>query len=1763
MNRLLLALNLLFLAGFLTAALYKPVLAWARPGVLAEESIRLEGPSGAALAEMGGFAVSFGTPMATAAELWKDLDPPPVILEPPAGVACRWTAEECLEVQPLSFLPRARVYQVRFDPSLRTIDGRRLPRGLALEHRTRPLCFERPVLVDLPAEEEKEDWIGLRLVVHPEVELEELEKHLEVAGEKAVLEWRLSALEGEGEQGRDFLLVARPEGPGEQPLLSAIEVTAKAGLKPRDGGVPLERSMRHRIVLSDPLLVEDVQACRGIQLRFNREVGLPEPGQVTLVPPIPFQVVRCWDGLRLEGEFPPGQVVRVGLGKGFPGRGRIRLGRALELPVRIPDLAPSLRVASEGEVLSSSAQPELDFEAVNVQGLQAMVRTLYPNNIVSLAHAGRWNVPDHVFGPWREAKLGLAGPENAPFFGRLDLGALVPGEIRGIHQVRLNALDERGNPIGCRDVRLLQITDLGVALRVSRANALVRVASLATGLPVEGAAVRLLTPTNQELAAGMTGPDGVLMLPFGSGRGDRVPFVAEVRHGLDRTFVDLDRFGVALAGDGLAGRAFLVEGAEAWVHFDRGLVRPGETARALVAIRDHLGRAAAGREVRLSWIGPGRRRLRSESVRVPDSGLFPAALETGLDSLTGPLGLEVLEGETVLGEASCRLESFVPDRMEAFLEAAGPFVLGGEGRVAVRGRWLDGTPAANRQGRLAVRFDRARFAPAGWEDYSFADLEGAPPSGARPVQEFALDEKGEALIRFALPEHSGASQVLRAGLSLELLDPSGRPVRAALEAPVHRPDHHLGLRIREGGCDLALVDAGGKLVDACLEVEVALEARSWRWVVRRGGGPGRYESELVREQVAAWPVSIQGGRARLELPAASLAGWRVLAARAGKQVAACQVGGASVRPERLSLEGPAGPVRPGEKAALALEAPFAGTALVTLEGARIHAALTAEVPAGPSRLEVPLPADLNQPNVYAVVTLTRPQAGAAGEGPCWAAEAVSIALALEGREVRVGLEAPAEVEPGGLARIRVAAPGASTLLVALVDEGVRRLSGHPDPDPLGWFLGRRRLDSRGADTGRMLVGNPRFDPQAIPGGDEDACSSLGSRLTGSMSALIRPVVLMSEPVALDAGGNGAVEFRLPEYEGRLRAFAVAAGAAGVGAASADVAVRGPLGLMAAAPRILRPGDESRVILVVRNNTGAAGELRLEAVPLGGALAAGGPLVETLAAGESRALALPWTAGPEPGDQGLELRARLNGAERGLTALASVRPSSQFSVERIGLAVEGRRGVVIPGEWVPGTLAARLTLDGDPMASLRPALESLMHYPYGCAEQTLSRLFGLLACRSLLARLSAEGLAPDPSGMLQVGMQRLLAMRTESGGLAAWPGGRHDYCFGTVYGLDFLLTARAESLPVDEELLAGLIKRVEGLLRESEEVSLRCYGAEVLSRAGRPVASWLELLEEKSRLPEDRARLALAWARLGRATEALRLLEGPPPAEEIRRERGGFLRSETRAQAVELRARLAAAPGSDRVPGLAAFLAGRLSRPGGLTTQEQGQGLIALAEFYRAAGGEGGAARCTVATPRATREIAGQGTLALDIQGGERLDIDARGRVYCQLELEGLRAGLDESSRGGVTIERRFYDPETGKAAREFRAGRVYEVRLAVQAREGLENFCVTDLLPGGFESEGGMQRASIRRPPRSLRLESDALFESTRLESLRPDQVEARDDRVLVFEESPPGPSFLVVHRVRAVMAGTYLLPPAAVEALYDPGQGARAGGGERLVVLP
>ena len=1535
--------------------------------------------------------------------------------------------------------------------------------------------------------------------------------------------------------------------------------------------------------------LQSEQARPGVCLSFTRSLpraahGLApfvelEPASDTAL--VPRGKELCLDGLR------HGQDYKVKLKAGLPGQDGSTLGSDVEVGVRVPDRQPRLSFAGKGTLLPLRNGVGLPLSSVNLAMASLRIYRIGERNLLQQLDL---QVFGEALNQWGEdrlretagqelfrGKVHLAPQRNEETTTAIPLADILPALEPGLYAAVAEPADGGTEPWEARATQWFTVSDIGLQTFTGAHGTTIIARSLATALPLAGVQLRLLARNNETLLDLLTDVDGRATIGAAQLRGkggQEARLLIAGRTTGELTFLELDRPGLDLVELGVDGRP-PPGPLDAFLWTERGIYRPGETVHLAAMLRDREASAVADMPLGLRLLRPDLVEVRR--LNLPGSALaagkltieVPANAYSGLWTVTAHVG----EATTAIGRTQFLVQDFVPPRLEVALAAtdarppaAGPITVG------IDARYLYGAAAGGLTGEaeLVVRAAPAPLTEA--EGWSFGLVqEPFLQQAAAPVS-FTTDEQGKATVALAPEQLQETTHPLAAVVRARVFDIDGRPTGNELELPLDTAQRFIGIRptfkggLPEGakaGFRVKLVDGQGRPA-APLPLSWMLVAEDWDYVWFERHGRWQYESVVHDRRVAGGElalgvdgeagleVEVESGRYRLELfeseaiTATSVrftAGWWA-------------TGEASDRPEKLDVTvepvGPSGTIR----AMVAVSFPARVT--VALADDAIRAIHEVALPAGGGMVELPATA-VGPGGAYVLVTAVSPTGAVLPRLPVRAGGAAWVPGPLAERRLDLAIEAPSTMEPGRALPVTVRladpVPGQKVqLTLAMVDDAILQMTAFAAPDPTEHYLGRRALGLELRDVYGRLI-DPAGQPgRVVSGGDQ----RLALQAAGIDVKTYKTVATMSEILETGADGTVHTSLEVPEFSGRLRLMAVAWSTDRVGHAEAVTTIRPMMLAELTRPRFLAPGDRADIRFRLTNL--AAPEADYEV-----SLVTEGPLqldrerltFKNVLLDKGRFAPLALTAGSEPGTG--RIRVTVQGAQ-GVVAEQeielAVRAPQPWLTRRQLLTLEPGKslglGSALAADLIRGTATGELTLSAVPAFDVPGLLSDLDRYPYGCAEQTVSRAMPHL----YVSRLQGQDAAG--SGAAERAIGRLANLEGTRGGFSPWsPRNEQEYWL-TAYVADFLGQAKAARLPVPDGLedrtLRWLAKRFAGPQETTADIAASAYAGLVLAKAGRMDLSRLRYLALRNmdKLPSDAARVQLAGALLHLGERELgqkvagalgqgRLVDRRKPLLDY----GTSLRDEAIVLATATESGLRQ---KDELLGLAERAARAAAEARYLGTQEQAWLIRAAAALAEGSTGIEAQLGADVISSR------GPVTRSLALEGNEpqTLENRAAAALYVALGVTGIPSEAGPAVANGFEIQRRYLTTK-GQLAQLGRLRQNDQLVVLIEGRAtepGFRRALVVDLLPAGLELENLELKGSPEidqfawlgelAVPEHLALQDDRFVASLDL-----DQDEAR---------------FRLAYLVRAITPGSFTLPGVQVEDMIEPGFHARSAAG-RLTV--
>ncbi|QUG74758.1 alpha-2-macroglobulin family protein [Erwinia sp. E602] len=1520
--------------------------------------------------------------------------------------------------------------------------------------------------------------------------------------------------------------------------------------------------------------------------------------------------------------------------------------------VQVPDYPQLLQFAAEGALLSVNGDKRISVAARNVPGLRVDIRRVIPSQLQHIVSFKSGEFASTEFNRLNDeyfterfryqTTIANARPGQVSYQG-VDLGRYLSTNAdshRGIFLLTLSPWtpgqkedapqsdeyqDEQSDAPPAGDSRFVVVTDLGIIAKRSQDQTRdLFVQSIASGQPVDGATVTVIAKNGEPLLKRQTGSDGHVSFPsLEVYNNERQPVMFLVEKAGDVSFLptssnsdrglDFSRFDVW--GDATPQDTRTLS---SYLFSDRGVYRPGDTFNiGLITRAADWAVPVTGIPVRAEIHDPRDKLMRTVPLTLSASGFNELSFTTEESSPTGEWTVYLYlpgkdeDGTRLLGSVAVNVKEFEPDQLKVKLTLTPDHQQGwvkpDQLQASIDVQNLFGTPAQGRRvtSKLTLRpvwpaFDR-------YPDFAFYEARSASDGYDTELEESTTGDDGRAAIRLDLSGFGQSTYQLQL-LSEAFVAGGGRSVAATARTLVSPYDYLIGAKA-DGDLGYIHQNAQRNLeliaINPSLE-KIAVNGLTLRLLqqkylsvlTRQESGVYKYQSKLKEIPLSSAPLDLSAAGHSLAL-ATDQPGDFVLAVENAKgevlnRIAYSVAGQGNIsrsldRNAELKLKLDQAEYAPGGEIEVAINAPYTGSGLITIEKDRVYSWQWFHSDTTASVQKIRIPAGL-EGNAYINVQFVRDINSDEIFMSPLSYGVMPFKISNAHRQNRFTLSSPAVIKPGQDLKIDVTTEGPQQVAVFAVDEGILQVARYRLTDPLDYFFRKRELSVESSQILDLIL--PSFSKlmalTSAPGGDGGEGMDL--HLNPFKRKRDKPVAYWSG--ITEVNGQQQFSYPVPDYfNGKIRVMAIAVTADKIGKAQSATTVRDDVILTPNVPAMVAPGDEFDVSVGVSNNLEGQGD---QPLPIHVQLTPPAQLTVVGAAEQSIGLAAKregvvnfrLKVSGEPGDAPLRFTATYaDGSSSQRTISTSVRPAMPFRTQTVMGRMSGSEQQVGNLRQMFSAYAQRdAAVSHSPLVLTRGLAGWLANYPYYCSEQIVSQSIPLLL-QSLHPELRGGPQADKVRQQVKSVMDVLRARQNADGAIGLWMASPQADPFVTPYVVQYLLEAKAAGYALPAGMLddanAALRVMAAGGGEDLYQLRLRSWAVWLLTRQGEVTTNALAAVQQalQQRYPElwqtdlSALYLAASWKLLKSDDEANRLLLPSWQALSRAWDKGWWNNNyydPLVQDATRLYLITRAFP--DKVAQIPPQVLENMLqalREERYTTFSAAMSVLALESYAQQAGG---AERLTITQQAGNGQAAAlisslngqfaQGTFTSAATSLQFSNPDKAPAWYVVTQ-----AGYDlhapqQAIAKGLEIARDYTDPD-GKPVSQVTVGQTLNVHLKIRANSqaALSNLAIVDLLPGGFEvvqqtppapegdEEGGDATGGWRSPL--------AANGST----WAPDFSDIREDRVIIYG-SASNELQEFIYQIKATNSGSFVIPPAYGEAMYNRDIQALSAGQGRLEVV-
>lgn len=1370
-----------------------------------------------------------------------------------------------------------------------------------------------------------------------------------------------------------------------------------------------------------------------------------------------------------------------------------------------------------------------------------------------------------------------------------------------------------------QDRKLLVVSDIGLIVKKGANNITVFCNSLLNATKIEGAKVTFVSTNNQEIYTAISNSDGVASFSYDKSKYPGSDVAAVVaRNGNDFTYMDLVNNEVNLSSFDIGGKITKNVPYDAFMYSNRDLYRPGDTININTIVRTFDWHTLKNVPVKYKVKMPNGKQLLELKGILDEQGSMAISFSVPSAAMTGSYDVQIYSGNDVLLKTfSFLVEEFMPQRIKVDAQSEKQdYFAGNTAKIFVQAMELFGPPAANKNYQATLDFDFAPFSAKKFKDYNFYITRPANLSFSQLTNNGQTDANGKITLSFELPDQKNIG-LLTGKSIITVFDETGRPVNKEQRFNVYTQNTFYGIRDFDGwvptnkplNLAFAAVDKFGT-PNTNAHASVQVVKHSWETVLVHSYSSTRYESQ-ERTQTVLFKDIVINGTSSFEFTPQESGEYEVRISSGESNAAyvsrtfyaygsaSTQYNSFQVQKEgNIEIKTDKDNYKPGEKAHVLFTCPFDGKLIVTLEQNEVLEKYFLHTDHKAASIDIPI-TKADMPGIYITAAVIRdlsdntlPLTIARGFVP------IKVDDPVDKLDVKILCAASSRSRRSQTIKVKTA-PNAE-VTVGVVDEGVLLVTNFKTPDPYGYFYARRALEVNTSDLyPRVLPELGSWNVSSMAGGE-----ALEGRLNPEGSKNVHIVSYWSGIIKANSNGEATYTINIPKFSGSLRVMAAVYKDNKFGSDEKNITVADPIVVSTSLPRFMSPNDAS-ILNVILTNTTVAHVNAESILTVKGALKIDGAASQNIeiAAHSEKTIAYHLNALTGYGIANVDVAVKaLNETFTDHEEIPVRPPLPMEKVTDAGVIKGGQtKDINLPTGYAVDGSKGYIVISRSPLAQFSKNLSSLLQYPYGCMEQTISTAFPVLYYLALVKALglSSANQPYSPSYIVNEAIKKVYAQQQYNGGLTYWTGETNVSWWISVYGLHFLLEAKKMGYEIDNTVVDNLVQYIQSQINSKKpelysyydsdgKVQLRFvvpeevfyslyvlalanhpnvplmnyYKANILPASSGTNADFMKNLTSKAggakvdstvsvsllsaynhgttaMTLDSRYMLAATYALIGDMRAFSSILPNGFAGERAARCTEGSFYSYIRDESLSLAALLQAQPDNPQIPILAQHISEDLKSEPWLSTQENAWALIALGKYSENA-------------------LKSTATATLTVNGIKSAELKATDiTTVLHQDLSNKKVQISSAGSGILYY---YYETQGIPSGNQFKEDDSYlKVRKSFYDESGMrisdlnsikqDQLLVVDISISSLDNRFVSNVAVTDMLPACFEIENPRINPDREMQWIKnksePDFMDIRDDRITLFVNVNPTDQHFY-YLVRAVAKGKYVMGPVGADAMYD-----------------
>ncbi len=1099
---------------------------------------------------------------------------------------------------------------------------------------------------------------------------------------------------------------------------------------------------------------------------------------------------------------------------------------------------------------------ELSFSSVNIEKVTLIVERVLNDNLryfMNFENSNETQVPLYTKELFSKEIL-LDTQHNKLLRQKFKLSDLSKKELPvGVYKITLRYSEEdEGGAVEERVAsKVLFLSNLGISANLSKEEALVTVLALDTAKPIKGAVVKIYGANNALLGKASTNSDGVAII-----KNKQLlklnPRGIIVQTSKDKNFLTLSE---TIGSPSLAKLLEKQERFKAHVYFQSTLVRPQAKINALITVKDRDFISASKLPIKIVLQELSGKVVSKKVYHTDAYGLIDFNYQLDANDKTGNYVLKVYLGERLLGSKKLKVEAFLPPKIENKISVVKEVYDADELiELNISSSYLFGAPSSYLKGKVTFHARPIAYQNQKYKNYSFVNQELAKKNVQTYIdqsEDIVLDEKG----KFAMVLQSKLTQkvpsMLEAMIGVTIMD-DAQPVSNYKKIKIYPYKSMVGLHLSHDSFEKGeklegkaiLVDThSGKLLNR--ELSVIVKQLDWHYSYHSGN----YHWEKEVKVVDTFSINSNENFSRDVLANGDyvIEVHDYLSGHSASQsfdVWWWSYSNISPNNDLKSVEIKFEDklYRKGDVIEVKIKSPILeGQVLLSLEGESIDNYKMLEIHKGVVKTSIKIKGEMKR-GLHLHATVFRASDTPSTLIPFRAMGYKFVKPNREQHRIKVELDLPVLVKSKVPLSFSIRTDKPSKVLVSIVDVGILQLAGQSSPKLFEFFNEPASKKFAYYDLYDELLAYVT-EGKLVDFGAGDALSKRQKHLAPDLGKRVKPFMIWSGIIdASDLEAN--INIDIPEFNGRASVVVLALNEDSLGVAKKELVVKDPVMIKPSYPLYMLKGDTIELPVRLFNTTKESKEITIDAELSNNLSLIFEEKLFTVPANASVLVTAKLKANAI-GRGKIKLLAQYDG--QSISKSVELPLHSPFSLETKtfkGISTE-KQTFEIPKAYEGAKVY--VTLSNNLLGALRDDLKYLVQYPYGCAEQTSSKLSAMHYAKPFFQK---DAMLKRSEHFILQGIKKLHNMQNYHGEFNYWERGDYVHAYASLYAAQTVLDIAKSKGPVKPNFKKKIIKMLKSVAKKNGKYSgkysnfHRVYAAYILAQNKELSSSTANMIYER-------------------------------------------------------------------------------------------------------------------------------------------------------------------------------------------------------------------------------------------------------------------------------------------------------------------------------